>query len=61
MSGVFKIIQYLVFILISFTPECLTNKKRWLSPVQSSIPTPKPNIHRTKVMLCVWWDLKGIL
>ena len=38
-----------------------TNKKQWLSPGQSSIPTPKPNIHRTKVMLCVWWDIKGIL
>ena len=37
------------------------NKKQWLSPGQSPIPTHKPNIHRQKTMICVWWDLKGIL
>ena len=36
-----------------------TNKKHWLSPGQSPIPTPKPNIYRQKTML--WGDLKGIL
>ena len=41
--------------------ENQTNKKKWLSPGQLSNPTAKPNIHRTKVMLCVLWDIKGIL
>ena len=25
------------------------------------ILTPRPEIHRKKVMLCVWWDMKGII
>ncbi len=37
------------------------NKKQWLSPGEPSIATPKPEIHRKKVMLCVWWDQKGII
>ena len=36
-----------------------TNKKPWLSPGQSSIPTSKPNIHNKNHALCL--DLKGIL
>jgi len=30
-----------------------SNKKQWLSPGQPALPSPKPNIHRKKVMLCV--------
>jgi histone-lysine N-methyltransferase SETMAR len=37
------------------------NKKQWLSPGQASLTTPKPEQHRKKVMLCVWWDQKGII
>ena len=37
------------------------NKKQWLSPGQTPILTSKPEIHRKKVMLCVWWDMKGII
>ena len=37
------------------------NKKQWLSPGQTSIQTPKRDIHGKKLMLCVWWDMKGIL
>ncbi len=37
------------------------NKKQSLSPDQDSLPTPKPDIHRKKVMLCVWWDEKGVV
>ena len=37
------------------------NKKQWLNPGQASKNTPKPDIHGKKVMLCVWWDLKGII
>ena len=37
------------------------NKKQWLNPGEAPICVPKPNIHGKKVMLCVWWDMKGIL
>ena len=38
-----------------------SNKTQWLDPGQASVQTPKRNIHGKKVMLCVWWDIKGIL
>ena len=37
------------------------NKKQWLSPGKTPLPCPKPEIHRKKVMLCVWWDSKGVI
>jgi len=37
------------------------NEKQWLSPGQASVHTPLRNIHGSKVMLCVWWDMKGLL
>lgn len=37
------------------------NKKQWLDPGQAPLLCPKPEIHRKKVMLCVWWDSKGII
>lgn len=36
-------------------------RKQWLSPGETSIATPKPNIHGQKVLLCVWWGMKGII
>ena len=38
-----------------------SNIRQWLDPGQASVQTPKRNIHGKKVMLCVWWDIKGIL
>jgi hypothetical protein len=38
-----------------------SKKKQWLDPGQPSTLTPKPDIHGQKVMLSVWWDMKGIL
>jgi histone-lysine N-methyltransferase SETMAR len=38
-----------------------SHEKQWLNRGQPAIPSPKPDIHRKKVMLCVWWDMKGIL
>lgn len=40
------------------------NPKRKAAYVKRGEPgpsTPKPNIHGSKVMLCVWWDQKGIV
>ena len=36
-------------------------KKQWLDPCQAAVASPKPNIQRKKVMLSVWWDMKGII
>jgi [histone H3]-lysine36 N-dimethyltransferase SETMAR len=37
------------------------NHKQWLDPDQPTLFTPKREIHVKKVMLCVWWDQKGII
>ena len=37
------------------------NKKQWLSPGQKPLHTLKLEIHRKKLMLCVWWDQKGVI
>ncbi|EYC12537.1 hypothetical protein Y032_0047g1535 [Ancylostoma ceylanicum] len=36
-------------------------KPQWLSKGEQPSPTPKPDIHGKKVMLCVWWNMKGLL
>lgn len=39
----------------------LKRTKQWLSPNERPLPTPKPNLSMKKVLLCVWWDISGIL
>ena len=37
-------------------------KKYYTKPSQSlsSTSTPRPNIYGSKIMLCIWWDQKGV-
>ena len=39
-------------------PKC---KKSYVKPGKPAKLTAEPNIHGAKVMLCIWWDQKGVL
>lgn len=36
-------------------------KRSWGYPGHASTSTAKPNIHGSKLMLCIWWDQLGII
>ena len=38
-----------------------TRKSQWLRPGERPIPTPKPELHPKKVMLSVWWGVRGVV
>ncbi|PIC48334.1 hypothetical protein B9Z55_007346 [Caenorhabditis nigoni] len=41
--------------------DCSERKHQWLSPGETPKPTPKPDIHGKKVMICVWWNTRGLV
>ena len=36
-------------------------KYQWVDSGEQVNSTPKRNIHCNKFMLCIWWDMKGVL
>ena len=38
-----------------------TRKRQWLSTNEDPKPTPKPDIHSKKTLLCVWWSSRGLV
>lgn len=36
-------------------------RKHWGIPGQTPLVTPKGALHEKKVMLCIWWDCRGII
>lgn len=39
----------------------VSRQSSWVLAGEPADTTPKANIHAAKVMLCVWWDWKGII
>lgn len=39
----------------------VVRKNQWLDRGQQAVSTPKPGLHPRKVMLCVWWDMFGVI
>ncbi|CAF1688347.1 unnamed protein product, partial [Adineta ricciae] len=38
-----------------------TRKRQWLGAGQAGVATPKNELHPKKIMLSVWWSVKGII
>ena len=38
-----------------------TRRRQWLGSGETGVPTPKMDLHPQKVMLSVWWGIKGII
>lgn len=36
-------------------------KKSWVNPGQPALTQPKRDLHGKKIMLCIWWDQKGVV
>ena len=36
-------------------------KRSWVTPGEPSTSTARPNRYGRKIMLCVWWDQKGVI
>lgn len=38
-----------------------TRKRQWLGVGEKGVPMPKLDLHPKKIMLCVWWHIRGII
>ena len=39
----------------------ITRRQQWLFPGQAATVTPKAGLHPKKRMLCVWWNVTGVV
>jgi len=37
-----------------------TRKRQWVDAAEQPQPEPKADLHQRKVMLCVWWGVRGV-
>jgi hypothetical protein len=38
-----------------------THKRQWLGAGETSVATPKSDLYPKKIILSVWWGIKGII
>jgi histone-lysine N-methyltransferase SETMAR len=38
-----------------------TRKRQWIGAKEKALPQPKGELHPKKVMLSVWWDVRGVI
>lgn len=36
-------------------------KRQWLDPAEEPLRDAKPDLHQKKVLLCIWWDIRGVI
>jgi hypothetical protein len=36
-------------------------RKEWLSPYKQATPCARPDLHPHETVLCIWWDMEGII
>lgn len=36
-------------------------RRAWVKPDEQPPPLPKPGLHPRKIMLCVWWNSRGVI
>lgn len=39
----------------------IQRKRQWLSRKEKPLPVPKDGLHPKKIMLCLWWDMRGLI
>ncbi len=39
----------------------IRRRRQWLDLSQKPLPDVKANLHPEKIMLCIWWDIEGVI
>ena len=39
----------------------MKQRKEWVAPGDTPKPRVKPDLHPRKTMICIWWDLEGMV
>ena len=42
-------------------PTSIVEGMQWLDPDKKPVRDVKPGLHPKKIMLCIWWDMSGVI